>query len=87
MDMSLHERMDSSKAAGRWPTSRQKRKAEQQPAGITPIDSSSGGSFHHHQQEVTEVGGTTKELPSCRVCGRNHSGRYLASKRICFKSK
>ncbi|KAA0045982.1 gag-protease polyprotein [Cucumis melo var. makuwa] len=87
VDMSLHERMDQFNVVGKWSTSRQKRKAEQQPAGITPRDSSSGGTFHLHQQEVTEVGGATKELPSCRVCGRNHSDHCVAGKRICFRCK
>ncbi|KAA0032713.1 gag-protease polyprotein [Cucumis melo var. makuwa] len=65
----------------------QKRKIEQQPADITLRDSSSGGTVRRHQQEVTKVGGTSRDLPTCRVCGRNHSGRCLAGKRICFKCK
>ncbi|TYK27497.1 gag-protease polyprotein [Cucumis melo var. makuwa] len=54
VDMSLHERANLSKTAGRGSTTGQKRKIEQQPAGITLRDSSSGGSFHRHQQEVRE---------------------------------
>ncbi|KAA0046957.1 gag-protease polyprotein [Cucumis melo var. makuwa] len=49
VNMSLHERVDPSKAAGKGSTSGQKRMVEQQPANITLRDLSSGGTFRHHQ--------------------------------------
>ncbi|KAA0025484.1 gag-protease polyprotein [Cucumis melo var. makuwa] len=87
MDMSVHKRANLSKTAGRRSTPSQTRKIEQQPTNIALKDSSSGSTFRRHQQEVTEVGGTIRELPSCCVCGRNHSGHCLVGKRIFFKCK
>ncbi|KAA0055939.1 gag-protease polyprotein [Cucumis melo var. makuwa] len=42
---------------GKWSTSGQKKKVDQQLADITLRDSSPGGTFRRHQQEVTELGG------------------------------
>ena len=50
VDLSLQERANSSKTAGRGSTSGQKRKAEQQPVPVPQRNFRSGGEFRRFQQ-------------------------------------
>ncbi|KAL0539981.1 hypothetical protein IC582_024203 [Cucumis melo] len=77
LDLSLYERADSSKAAGRGSGLGQKRKAESQPALAPQRDLRSGGVFQRHRQKLAAAGRTLRELPPCGRCGRVHGGRCL----------
>ncbi|KAL0548949.1 hypothetical protein IC582_013427 [Cucumis melo] len=87
LDLSLHERADSSKAAGRGSGLGQKRKAESQPALAPQRDLRSGGVFQRHRQELAAAGRTLRELPPCGRCGRVHGGRCLIGSGVCFRCK
>ncbi|KAA0067065.1 gag protease polyprotein [Cucumis melo var. makuwa] len=76
-DLSLHERVDSSKAAGRGSTLGQKRKAKLQPNLTPQRNLRSGGVFQRHRRELAAAGRTLRELPVCPSCGRVHGGRCL----------
>ncbi|TYK08816.1 ty3-gypsy retrotransposon protein [Cucumis melo var. makuwa] len=78
LDLSLHERADSSKAAGRGPALGQKRKVETQPDVISQRTLRSEGVLQRHQRELAAAGRTLRELPACTTCGRVHGGRCLA---------
>ncbi|KAL4032900.1 hypothetical protein IC575_005983 [Cucumis melo] len=56
VDLSLQEKANSSKVAGRGSTSEQTRKAEQQPISVPKQNFSSGGEFHCFQQRPFEAG-------------------------------
>ncbi|XP_050943687.1 uncharacterized protein LOC127150314 [Cucumis melo] len=87
LDLSLHERADPSKAAGRGSTLGQKRKVELQP-GVTPQRNlRSRGVFQWHRRELAAVVRTLRELPVCPSCGRVHGGRCLAGSRVCFRCR
>ncbi|KAA0045651.1 gag-protease polyprotein [Cucumis melo var. makuwa] len=77
LDLSLQERADSSKAAGRGSSLGQKRKAESQPTLAPQRDLRSGGVFQWHHQELAAAGRTLRELPTCGRGGRVHKGRFL----------
>ncbi|KAA0062778.1 gag-protease polyprotein [Cucumis melo var. makuwa] len=87
LDLSLHERADSSKAAGRRSALGQKRKVESQPDVIPQRTLRSGGVFQRHRRELTAVGRTLRELPVCTTCGRAHGGRCLAGSGVCFRCR
>ncbi|KAA0033111.1 gag protease polyprotein [Cucumis melo var. makuwa] len=55
VDLSLQEKANSSKVAGRGSTSGQTRKAEQQPISVPKQNFSSGGEFHCFQQRPFEA--------------------------------
>ncbi|KAL4021527.1 hypothetical protein IC575_020329 [Cucumis melo] len=78
LDLSLHERADSSKAAGRGLALGQKRKVEMQPDVVPQRTLRSGGVFQRHRRELAAAGRTLRELPACTTCGRVHGGRCLA---------
>ncbi|KAL0537464.1 hypothetical protein IC582_026442 [Cucumis melo] len=78
LDLSLHERADSSKAAGRGSALGQKRKVETQPDVVLQRTLRSGGVFQRHRRELAAAGRTLRELPACTTCGRVHGGRCLA---------
>ncbi|KAL4013021.1 hypothetical protein IC575_025173 [Cucumis melo] len=84
LDLSLHERADSSKAAG---SLGQKRKVEMQPDVIPQRTLRSGGVFQRHQRELVAAGRTLRELPACTTCGRVHGGRCLAGSGVCFRCR
>ncbi|KAA0061277.1 pol protein [Cucumis melo var. makuwa] len=71
-DLSLHERADSSKAAGRGSSLGQKRKVELQSDTMPQRNLRSGGVFQRHRRELAVVGRTLRELPVCPNCGRVH---------------
>ncbi|KAL4011563.1 hypothetical protein IC575_028624 [Cucumis melo] len=81
VDLSLQERANSSKTAGRGSTSGQKRKAEQQPvpAGISIVVSFA-------LQKPLRRGGCQRK-PLCTTCGKHHLGRCLFGTRTCFKCR
>ncbi|KAL0540965.1 hypothetical protein IC582_020991 [Cucumis melo] len=85
LDLSLHERADSSKAAGRGSALRQKRKVETQPDVVPQRTPRSGGVFQRHRRELAAAGRTLRELPACTTCGRVHGGRCLARSGVCFR--
>ncbi|KAL0558804.1 hypothetical protein IC582_003386 [Cucumis melo] len=87
LDLSLHERADSSKAAGRGPALGQKRKVETQPDVIPQRTLRSGGVFQRHRRELAAAGRNLRELPSCTTCGRVHGGRCLAGSGVCFRCR
>ncbi|TYK23902.1 gag-protease polyprotein [Cucumis melo var. makuwa] len=87
LDLSLHERVESSKAAGRGSSLGQKRKAEPQPTLAPQRDLRSGGVFQQHRQELAAAGRTLRELPPCGRCGRVHGGRCLFGSGVCFQCK
>ncbi|KAA0042129.1 gag-protease polyprotein [Cucumis melo var. makuwa] len=87
LDLSLHERADSSKAIGRGSTLSQKRKVELQPTLAPQRDLRPGGVFQRHRQELAAAGRTLRELPACGRCGRVHGGRYLIGSGVCFRCK
>ncbi|KAA0035911.1 gag-protease polyprotein [Cucumis melo var. makuwa] len=87
LDLSLHERADPSKAAGRGSTLGQKRKVESQIAVAPQRNLRSGGVFQRYRQELVAAGRTLRELPVCRRCGRAHGGRFLIGSGVCFKCK
>ncbi|TYK11041.1 gag protease polyprotein [Cucumis melo var. makuwa] len=71
VDLSLQERANSSKVAGRGLTSEQLRKVESR----------------HFQQKPFEVGEPARGKPLCTTCGKHHLGRCLFGTRICFKCR
>ncbi|KAA0046024.1 gag protease polyprotein [Cucumis melo var. makuwa] len=83
--LSLQERANSSKVAGRGSTSGQKRKAEQQPILVPQRNFRSGGEFRRFQQKPFEVGEAARGKPLCTTCGKHHLGRCLFGIRISFK--
>ncbi|KAL4014449.1 hypothetical protein IC575_026651 [Cucumis melo] len=78
LDLSLHERVDSSKAASRGTALGQKRKVETQPDVISQRTLRSEGVFQRHRRELAAAGRTLRELPACTTCGRVHGGCCLA---------
>ncbi|KAA0062124.1 gag protease polyprotein [Cucumis melo var. makuwa] len=87
VDLSLQERANSSKTAGRGSTSGQKRKAEQQPVPVPQWNFRSGGEFRRFQQKPFEVGEAARGKPLCTTCGKHHLGRCLFGTRTCFKCR
>ncbi|KAA0046172.1 gag protease polyprotein [Cucumis melo var. makuwa] len=87
LDLSLHERANPSKAAGRGTTRGQKRKADLQPTVAPQRNLRLGGHFQWHRQELAVAGTTVRELPACRSCGRYHRGRCLARSGVCLRCK
>ncbi|KAL0556754.1 hypothetical protein IC582_005270 [Cucumis melo] len=87
VDLSLQERANSSKTAGRGLTSGQKRKAEQQPVPVPQLNFRSGGEFRRFQQKPFEAGEAARGKPLCTTCGKHHLGRCLFGTRTCFKCR
>ncbi|KAL0556882.1 hypothetical protein IC582_005399 [Cucumis melo] len=87
VDLSLQERANSSKTAGRGLTSGQKRKAEQQPVPVPQRNFRSGGEFRHFQQKPFEAEEAARGKPLCTTCGKHHLGRCLFGTRTCFKCR
>ncbi|KAA0051925.1 pol protein [Cucumis melo var. makuwa] len=87
LDLSLHERADSSRAAGRGSALGQKRKVEMQPDILPQRTLRSGGVFQRHRRELAAAGRTLRELPACTIYGRVHGGRCLAGSGICFRCR
>ncbi|TYK11555.1 ty3-gypsy retrotransposon protein [Cucumis melo var. makuwa] len=87
VDLSLQKRANSSKVAGRGSTSRQKRKAEQQPISVPQRNFRSGGEFHRFQQKPFEAGEAARGKPLYTTCGKHHLGRCLFGTRTCFKCR
>ncbi|KAL0546306.1 hypothetical protein IC582_016213 [Cucumis melo] len=87
VDLSLQERANSSKTAGRGLTSGQKRKAEQQPVPVPQRNFRSGGEFRRFQQKPFEAGEAARWKPLCTICGKHHLGRCLFGTRTCFKCR
>ncbi|TYJ99790.1 gag-protease polyprotein [Cucumis melo var. makuwa] len=85
LDLSLPERADSSKAAGRGSALGQKRKVETQPDVAPQRTLRSGGVFQRHRRKLAAAGRTLRELPACTTCGRVHGGRCLAGSGVCFR--
>ncbi|KAL0541606.1 hypothetical protein IC582_021659 [Cucumis melo] len=87
VDLSLQEKANSSKAAGRGSTSGQKRKAEQQPVPVPQRNFRSGGEFRRFQQKPFEAGEAARGKSLCTTCGKHHLGRCLFGTRTCFKCR
>ncbi|KAL4016633.1 hypothetical protein IC575_024285 [Cucumis melo] len=87
LDLSLHERADSSKAAGRGSTLGQKRKVETQPDVLPQRTLRSRGVFQRHRRELAAAGRTLRELPVCNTCRRVHGGRCLVGSEVCFRCR
>ncbi|KAL0536700.1 hypothetical protein IC582_025660 [Cucumis melo] len=87
VDLSLQERANSSKTAGRGSTSGQKRKAEQQPVPVPQQNFRPGGEFRSFQQKPFEAGEAARGKPLCTTCGKHHLGRCLFGTRTCFKCR
>ncbi|KAL0543549.1 hypothetical protein IC582_018647 [Cucumis melo] len=87
VDLSLQERANSSKTAGRGSTSGQKRKAEQQPVPVPQRNFRSGDEFRSFQQKPFEAGEAARGKPLCTTCGKHHLGRCLFGTRTCFKCR
>ncbi|KAL0549424.1 hypothetical protein IC582_013906 [Cucumis melo] len=87
VDLSLQERANSSKTAGRGLTSGQKRKAEQQSVPVPQRNFRSGGEFRRFQQKPFEAGEAARGKPLCTTCGKHHLGRCLFGTRTCFKCR
>ncbi|KAL0551642.1 hypothetical protein IC582_010731 [Cucumis melo] len=87
VDLSLQERANLSKTAGRGSTSGQKRKAEQQPVPVPQRNFRPGGEFRSFQQKPFEAGETARGKPLCTTCGKHHLGRCLFGTRTCFKCR
>ncbi|KAL0549406.1 hypothetical protein IC582_013888 [Cucumis melo] len=87
VDLSLQERANSSKTAGRGSTSGQKRKAEQQPVPVPQRNFRPGGEFRSFQQKPFEAGEAARGKPLCTICGKHHLGRCLFGTRTCFKCR
>ncbi|KAL0554438.1 hypothetical protein IC582_008359 [Cucumis melo] len=87
VDLSLQERANSSKTAGRGSTSGQKRKAEQQPFPVPQRNFRPGGEFRSFQQKPFEAGEAARGKPLCTTCGKHHLGRCLFGTRTCFKCR
>ncbi|KAA0032437.1 DNA/RNA polymerases superfamily protein [Cucumis melo var. makuwa] len=87
LDLSLHERVDSSNAAGRGSVLGQKRNVELQPDLTLQRTLRSLGVFQRHRRELAATGRTLRELlvfPSCR---RVHGGRCMAGSGVCFRCR
>ncbi|KAL0546138.1 hypothetical protein IC582_016044 [Cucumis melo] len=87
VDLSLQERANSSKTAGRGSTSGQKRKAEQQPVPVPQRNFRPGGEFRSFQQKPFETGEAARGKPLCTTCRKHHLGRCLFGTRTCFKCR
>ncbi|KAL0544306.1 hypothetical protein IC582_019419 [Cucumis melo] len=87
VDLSLQERANSSKTAGRGSTSGQKRKAEQQPVPVPQRNFRSGGEFRRFQQKPFEAGEAARGKPLCTTCGKHHLGHCLFETMTCFKCR
>ncbi|KAL0537123.1 hypothetical protein IC582_026093 [Cucumis melo] len=87
VDLSLQERANSSKTAGRVSTSGQKRKAEQQPVPVPQRNFRPGGESRSFQQKPFEAGEAARGKPLCTTCGKHHLGRCLFGTRTCFKCR
>ncbi|KAL0551336.1 hypothetical protein IC582_010422 [Cucumis melo] len=87
VDLSLQERANSSKTAGRGSTSGQKRKAEQQPVPVPQRNFRSGGEFRRFQQKPFEAGEAARGKPLCTTCGKHHLVRCLFGTKTCFKCR
>ncbi|TYK04826.1 pol protein [Cucumis melo var. makuwa] len=87
LDLSLHERVDSSKVTGRGSALGQKRKVESQPDVVPQRTLRSGGVFQWHRRKLAAAGRTLRELPICTICGRVHGGRCLAGSGVCFRCR
>ncbi|KAL0557203.1 hypothetical protein IC582_005721 [Cucumis melo] len=87
VDLSLQERANSSKTAGRGLTSGQKRKAEQRPVPVPQRNFRSGGEFRRFQQKPFEAGEAARGKPFCTTRGKHHLGRCLFGTRTCFKCR
>ncbi|KAL0541612.1 hypothetical protein IC582_021665 [Cucumis melo] len=87
VDLSLQERANSSKTAGRGSTSGQTRKAEQQPVPVPQRNFRAGGEFRRFQQKPFEAGEAARGKPLCTTCGKYHLGRCLFGTRTCFKCR
>ncbi|KAL0537641.1 hypothetical protein IC582_026624 [Cucumis melo] len=87
VDLSLQERANSSKTAGRGSTSGQKRKAEQQPVPVPQRNFRPSGEFRNFQQKPFEAGEAARGKPLCTTCGKHHLGRCLFGTRTCFKCR
>ncbi|KAA0036176.1 gag-protease polyprotein [Cucumis melo var. makuwa] len=87
IDLSLHERADSSKDAGRGLALGQKRKVESQPDLTPQRNLRLGGVFQRHRRELAASGRTLRELPICHSCGKVHGGRCLAGSGVCFRCR
>ncbi|KAA0032356.1 ty3-gypsy retrotransposon protein [Cucumis melo var. makuwa] len=87
VDLSLQERANSSKTAGRGSTSGQKRKAEQEPVPVPQRNFRSGGEFRRFQQKPFEAGEAVRGKPLCTTCRKHHLGRCLFGTRTCFKCR
>ncbi|KAL0539845.1 hypothetical protein IC582_024066 [Cucumis melo] len=87
VDLSLQERANTSKTAGRGSTSGQKRKAEQQLVPVPQRNFRSGGEFRRFQQKPFEVGEAARGKSLCTTCGKHHLGRCLFGTRTCFKCR
>ncbi|KAL0560261.1 hypothetical protein IC582_000661 [Cucumis melo] len=85
VDLSLQEKANSSKTAGRGSTSGLKRKAEQQPVPVPQRNFRPGGEFRSFQQKPFEAGEAARGKPLCTTCGKHHLGRCLFGTRTCFK--
>ncbi|KAL0533445.1 hypothetical protein IC582_030285 [Cucumis melo] len=86
VDLSLQERANSSKTAGRGSTSGQKRKAEQQLVPVPQRNFRAGGEFRRFQQKPFEAGEAARGKPLCTTCGKYHLGRLFGT-RTCFKCR
>ncbi|KAL0561386.1 hypothetical protein IC582_001811 [Cucumis melo] len=87
VDLSLQERANSSKVAGRGSTSGQKRKAEQQPISVPQRNFRSCGEFCRFQQKPFEAGEAARRKPLCTTCGKHHLNRCLFGTKTCFKCR
>ncbi|KAL0551527.1 hypothetical protein IC582_010616 [Cucumis melo] len=87
VDLSLQERANSAKTAGRGSTSGQKRKAEQQPVPVPQRNFRPGSEFRSFQQKPFEAGEAARGKPLCTTCGKHHLGRCLFGTRTCFKCR
>ncbi|TYK13576.1 pol protein [Cucumis melo var. makuwa] len=87
LDLSLHGRADSSKAAGRGSALGQKRKVESQPDVIPQRNLRSGSVFQRHRRELSAARRTLRELPICPSYGRVHEGCCLAGSGVCFRCR
>ncbi|KAA0042480.1 pol protein [Cucumis melo var. makuwa] len=87
VDLSLQERANLSKVAGRGSTSGQKRKAEQQPIPMPQRNFRPGGEFRRFQQKPFEAGEAARGKPLCTTCGKHHLGHCLFGTRTCFKCR
>ncbi|KAL4020836.1 hypothetical protein IC575_019623 [Cucumis melo] len=87
VDLSLQERANSSKVAGRGSTSEPKRKAEQQPMLVPQRNFTPGGEFRRFQQRPFEAGEAARGKPLCTTCGKHHLGRCLFGTRTCFNCR